>query len=165
MSMLKRVIADENLKSCDHKAPFSCRQKPSNPQHLKPVFVWIPVIFISSRKTIGITICKASSRTTHPSGDSCVWGGVDKRVSKTLVCLLWTGTSSSSSSVVKTYSSVLHEFKAGAEVCQADVTLLIQQNVVRLDVPEGGAGEETKSQKTLQASVIYQTVFWTNLNA
>lgn len=82
----------------------------------------------------------------------CVRGGVNKRVRKTLVCLLWTRASSSGSRVVKTYSSVLHEFKAGAEVCQADVTLLIQQNVVRLDVPEGGTGEEAERGETQKAS-------------
>ena len=38
--------------------------------------------------------------------------------------------------MVKTYSPILHEFEAGAEVSQADVAVHIQQNVVRLNVPE-----------------------------
>lgn len=61
--------------------------------------------------------------------------GVDKEVSKALVCLLWTG-GGISSNVVKTYRPVLHEFEAGAEVSQADVAIHIQQNVVGLNVPE-----------------------------
>lgn len=61
--------------------------------------------------------------------------GVDKEVSKALVCLLWT-RGGISSRVVKTYCPVLHEFEAGAEVCQADVAVHIQQYVVGLNVPE-----------------------------
>lgn len=66
------------------------------------------------------------------------------------MCLL---NSESSSSVVKTYCPVLHEFEAGAEVSQADVAVHIQQNVVGLNVPErrkmtgggGGWGEKSKT--------------------
>lgn len=61
---------------------------------------------------------------------------VEKKVSKALVCLLWSrGGIISSSRVIKTYCPVLHEFEAGAKVSQADVAVHIQQNVVGLDVP------------------------------
>lgn len=61
--------------------------------------------------------------------------GVDKEVRKALVCLLWPKRGISSS-VVKTYRPILHEFEAGAKVSQADVAVHIQQNIVGLDVPE-----------------------------
>lgn len=53
--------------------------------------------------------------------------------------MLWIGRNSSSSGgggAVKTYRPILHEPEAGAKVSQADVAVHIQQNVVRLDVPE-----------------------------
>lgn len=34
-----------------------------------------------------------------------------------------------------TYCSVLHKFETGAKVCQANVAVHVQQDVVRLDVP------------------------------
>lgn len=48
------------------------------------------------------------------------------------------------SKVAKAYRPVLHEFEAGAEVGQADVAVHIQQDVVGLDVPEGGQKKKDK---------------------
>lgn len=48
------------------------------------------------------------------------------------------------SKVAKAYRPVLHEFEAGAEVGQADVAVHIQQDVVGLDVPEGGQKKKNK---------------------
>lgn len=48
------------------------------------------------------------------------------------------------SKVAKAYRPVLHEFEAGAEVGQADVAVHIQQDVVGLDVPEGGHKKKNK---------------------
>lgn len=75
------------------------------------------------------------SQTTEPHTSPGRPLGVDKEVSKALVCLLWS-QGGISSRVVKTYCPVLHEFEAGAKVSQADVAVHIQQNVVGLNVPE-----------------------------
>lgn len=76
------------------------------------------------------------SRTTRSSRDS---SGRRRSLEKLWDCLLWP-----EGSEVKTYSPILHESEAGAEVSQADVAVHIQQNVVGLNVPEITKEKETR---------------------
>lgn len=51
-----------------------------------------------------------------------------------------------------THSAVLHQLEAGAEVGQADVAVHVQQDVVRLDVPE--------RRKTRTASDVFRFIYF-----
>lgn len=51
-----------------------------------------------------------------------------------------------------THSAVLHQLEAGAEVGQADVAVHVQQDVVRLDVPE--------RRKTSTASDVFRFIYF-----
>lgn len=55
-------------------------------------------------------------------------------VSVPLTCIL------SSNSRWASYHAIVVETQAGAKVCQADVAIHVQQDVVRLDIPEGRQG-------------------------
>lgn len=102
-------------------------------------FLWSSIssrscLWDGARRMVWITNCRLS-QAAEPHSPPGRPPGVDKEVRKALVCLLWPKRGISSS-VVKTYRPILHEFEAGAKVSQADVAVHIQQNIVGLDVPE-----------------------------